>query len=90
MLRREETKEDIFHTIHSAERTISNQPILKDYGIGAQILRDLGVVKMRLLGEERKIPSISGFGLIVTEFLESPADILTNSEKDNIAKFCHS
>ncbi|AJP47454.1 3,4-dihydroxy-2-butanone 4-phosphate synthase [Rugosibacter aromaticivorans] len=33
------------------------------YGIGAQILRDLGVGKMRLMSNPRKMPSMAGFGL---------------------------
>jgi 3,4-dihydroxy 2-butanone 4-phosphate synthase / GTP cyclohydrolase II len=35
------------------------------YGIGAQILRDLNVGKMRLLATPRKMPSMTGFGLEV-------------------------
>ena len=36
------------------------------YGIGAQILRDLGVGRMRLMAAPRKMPSMAGFGLEVT------------------------
>ena len=42
------------------------------FGIGAQILRDLGVGKMRVLAAPRRIPSMSGFGLEVTGY-ETPA-----------------
>ena len=35
------------------------------YGIGAQILRDLNVGKMRLLATPKKMPSMTGFGLEV-------------------------
>lgn len=42
----------------------------RTYGIGAQILRDLGVGKMRILSTPRKMPSMAGFGLEVTEFIE--------------------
>ena len=38
------------------------------FGVGAQILRDLGVGKMRLLASPRKIPSMAGFGLEVTGY----------------------
>lgn len=38
------------------------------YGIGAQILRELGVGKMRLIGSPRKMPSMAGFGLEVTGY----------------------
>jgi 3,4-dihydroxy 2-butanone 4-phosphate synthase/GTP cyclohydrolase II len=41
---------------------------LRTYGIGAQILRDLGVGKMRLMAVPRKMPSMAGFGLEVTGY----------------------
>ena len=43
---------------------------LRLYGIGAQILRDLGVGKMRLMAAPRKMPSMTGFGLEVTGYLQ--------------------
>ncbi len=43
---------------------------LRDYGIGAQILKDLNVGKMRLLAIPRKMPSMTGFGIEVTGYLE--------------------
>jgi len=42
---------------------------LRTYGIGAQILRELGVTRMRLLGSPRRMPSMTGYGLEVTGFL---------------------
>jgi 3,4-dihydroxy 2-butanone 4-phosphate synthase/GTP cyclohydrolase II len=45
---------------------------LRDYGIGAQILRDLNVGRMRILARQRKMPSMSGFDLEVTGFEERP------------------
>jgi 3,4-dihydroxy 2-butanone 4-phosphate synthase / GTP cyclohydrolase II len=47
----------------------------RTYGIGAQILRDLGVTKMRLLSSPRKMPSMTGFDLAVTGFVTSPAEL---------------
>jgi 3,4-dihydroxy 2-butanone 4-phosphate synthase / GTP cyclohydrolase II len=44
------------------------------HGIGAQILKDLGVGKMRVLARPKRIPSMSGFGLEVVEYL-SPDDL---------------
>lgn len=41
---------------------------LRTYGIGAQILRDLNVGKMRLLARPRKMPSMAGFSLTVTGY----------------------
>ena len=45
---------------------------LRLYGIGAQILRDLGVGRMRLMAAPRKMPSMAGFGLEVTGYAERP------------------
>jgi 3,4-dihydroxy 2-butanone 4-phosphate synthase/GTP cyclohydrolase II len=45
---------------------------LRLYGIGAQILRDLGVRRMRLMAAPRKMPSMAGFGLEVTGYAELP------------------
>ena len=45
------------------------------YGIGAQILRELGVGKMRLLASPRKMPSMAGFGLEIAGYL-SPEEAL--------------
>ena len=46
---------------------------LRTYGVGAQILRGLGVTRMRLLGQPRRIPSMTGYGLEVTGFEPPPA-----------------
>src|SRR5512142_378505 len=44
------------------------KPDLRDYGIGAQLLRDLGVRKMRLLtNNPKKIIGLEGYGLEVVE-----------------------
>lgn len=42
---------------------------LRTYGIGAQILRELGVSRMKLLGSPRRMPSMTGYGLEVTGFM---------------------
>ena len=41
---------------------------LRTYGVGAQILREMGVTRMRLLGRPRRMPSMAGYGLEVTGF----------------------
>ncbi len=46
---------------------------LRTYGIGAQILRDLGVRRMKLLSNPRKMPSMTGFDLEVTGYLAPEA-----------------
>jgi 3,4-dihydroxy 2-butanone 4-phosphate synthase / GTP cyclohydrolase II len=41
---------------------------LRDYGIGAQILADIGVRKMRLLtNNPKKIVGLEGYGLTITK-----------------------
>ncbi len=44
---------------------------MRTYGIGAQMLKSLGVGHMRLMSPERKIPSMAGFGLEITGFLSA-------------------
>lgn len=48
---------------------VRGQMDLRTYGIGAQILRELGVSKMKLLGSPRRMPSMTGYGLEVTGFV---------------------
>jgi len=47
---------------------------LRTYGVGAQILRELGVSKMKLLGNPRRMPSMAGYGLEVTSFIADEAE----------------
>ena len=42
---------------------------LRNYGIGAQILRDCGVQKMQLMGAPRRMPSMTGYGLDVVSHI---------------------
>ncbi|WP_028357711.1 bifunctional 3,4-dihydroxy-2-butanone-4-phosphate synthase/GTP cyclohydrolase II [Brackiella oedipodis] len=41
---------------------------LRTYGVGAQILKDLGVSQMRVLSQPRKMPNMAGFNLTVTAY----------------------
>jgi 3,4-dihydroxy 2-butanone 4-phosphate synthase/GTP cyclohydrolase II len=43
--------------------------VLRTYGIGAQILFDLGVRRMRVLSAPKRLHGISGFGLEVVEYV---------------------
>jgi 3,4-dihydroxy 2-butanone 4-phosphate synthase/GTP cyclohydrolase II len=43
---------------------------LRNYGIGAQILHDLGVKKMRLMALPRRMPSMAGFDLEVVGYAQ--------------------
>jgi len=42
---------------------------LRTYGIGAQILRECGVRKMQLMGQPRRMPSMTGYGLEITGYI---------------------
>ena len=44
---------------------------LRTYGVGARILLDLGVRRMRVLSAPKRIHGLSGFGLEVVEYIES-------------------
>ena len=43
----------------------------RTFGIGAQILADLGVTNMKSLGNPRKWPGLDGFGLNITEYINT-------------------
>jgi len=51
-----------------ANEKLGFRPDLRDYGIGAQILRDIGVGKMRLMtNNPKKVVGLHGYGLEITE-----------------------
>ncbi len=55
---------------------------MREYGIGAQILNDLGVRKMRLLtNNPRKMAGLKGYGLEVTEHLPMPSEPGEHNER---------
>jgi 3,4-dihydroxy 2-butanone 4-phosphate synthase/GTP cyclohydrolase II len=72
LLHRPESSEEL------RQRAIASAPVvppkmdLRNYGIGAQILRDLNVGRMRLLSKPRKMPSMAGFDLEVVGHIEQP------------------
>jgi 3,4-dihydroxy 2-butanone 4-phosphate synthase/GTP cyclohydrolase II len=53
----------------SGERHYEQEYQLRHYGIGAQILKELDVTKMKLMTWPRKLPSMSGFNLSVDEYV---------------------
>jgi 3,4-dihydroxy 2-butanone 4-phosphate synthase/GTP cyclohydrolase II len=51
-----------------ANEALGFESDLRDYGVGAQIIRDLGIRKMRLMtNNPKKIVGLEGYGLIVSE-----------------------
>jgi len=73
LLHRPETPQDLRRRALSSEPLASPKTDLRNYGIGAQILRDLNVGRMRLMAKPRKMPSMAGFDLEVTGYLDAPA-----------------
>ena len=77
LLHRPETGQDILAGLSA--QMVSQRPAAKwdprIYGIGAQILRDLGVRKMKLLASPRRMPSVTGFDLEVTGYVASVAEL---------------
>ena len=72
LLHRSESPQELRRRAIAAEAPATAKMDLRNYGIGAQILRDLHVGKMRLLARQRKMPSMSGFDLEVTGYDEAP------------------
>lgn len=56
-------------TARSAHAPERGRMDLRTYGIGAQILRQCGVHKMRLMGSPRRMPSMAGYGLEITGYI---------------------
>lgn len=75
LLRRHEPTGEILERVQGARRKAARKWDPRLNGIGAQILRDLGVGKMRVLARPKRIPSMSGFGLEVVEYV-SPDDAI--------------
>ena len=74
LMHRPESGQDILKAL-SAVPSCSRPAVKWDpriYGIGAQILRDLGIRKMRLMASPRRMPSMTGFDLEVTGYVSSP------------------
>jgi 3,4-dihydroxy 2-butanone 4-phosphate synthase/GTP cyclohydrolase II len=66
-LRAYELQDQGFDTVEANEK-LGFKPDLRDYGVGAQILVDLGVSRLRLMtNNPRKIVGLEGYGLHVEE-----------------------
>ena len=77
LLRDQETSRDFMESVEGLvsanddlkERRAGDN-VLKTYGVGAQILRDLGLSKIRVLSAPKHMYAISGFDLEITEYVE--------------------
>ena len=56
-------------TARAAQAPARGRMDLRTYGVGAQILRECGVQKMRLLGNPRRMPSMTGYGLEIVSYI---------------------
>ncbi len=65
-----------------ANEKLGFRPDLRDYGIGAQILRDIGVGKIRLMtNNPKKVVGLHGYGLEITERVPLEAEPQEHNEK---------
>ena len=74
VLRKPESPHEIIQRVQdlnlSPEPESADHPsVLRTYGIGAQILKDVGVKRMRVLSQPKRLQGISGFGLEVVEYV---------------------
>jgi len=78
LLRLEESARDLMRAVQSLSHTEPEPDKCRDrqmdfrmFGIGAQILRALGVRRMRVLGAPKQLHALSGFGLEITEYVSA-------------------
>ncbi len=77
LLRKSESADDLIRRIRNCQLLDGGgelpqpepTPDLRSYGVGAQILLDIGVRKMRIIGAPKRLHALSGFGLEVCEYV---------------------
>jgi 3,4-dihydroxy 2-butanone 4-phosphate synthase/GTP cyclohydrolase II len=73
------------HDTVEANRMLGYSPDLRDYGIGAQILSDLGLTTLRLItNNPQKVVGLEGYGLKITERV--PLEIAPNQHNYDYLK----
>ncbi|MDH3532552.1 MAG: bifunctional 3,4-dihydroxy-2-butanone-4-phosphate synthase/GTP cyclohydrolase II [Gammaproteobacteria bacterium] len=77
LLRQQETSRDFMEAVEDLDLTgddlserRSGEAVLRTYGVGAQILRDLGLSRIRVLSAPKHMYAISGFDLEIVEYVE--------------------
>ncbi|MGJ9384888.1 bifunctional 3,4-dihydroxy-2-butanone-4-phosphate synthase/GTP cyclohydrolase II [Salipaludibacillus sp. CF4.18] len=88
-------QEEGYDTVQANEK-LGFAPDLRDYGIGAQILRDLGIRKMKLLtNNPRKITGLSGYDLEIVDRIALQMPQTKNNEnylktkKEKLGHYLH-
>lgn len=69
LLLRKQDSRDILESIDNPNFVQSDD--LRTFGIGAQILADLGVTQMKILGSPRVLHGLEGFGLTITGYVDT-------------------
>ena len=75
ILRPEETPRDFMDTVRQldarkAATRVTGATVVRTYGIGAQILKDLGMTRMRVLSAPKQLQGLAAFDLEVTEYVD--------------------
>ena len=79
VLRWDESPADLIEAAQAIGRASPRRtsgPVLRTYGIGAQILQDLGITRMRVLSAPKQMHGLSAFGLEVTSYVDFPSSAL--------------
>ena len=78
VLRTGESPRDLMDTVqamnraeHASPASQSGKHVLRTYGIGAQILKDLGLTRMRVLSAPKQLQGLSGFDLEIVGYVHS-------------------
>jgi len=72
----QEMPEDLMNTVKhlssnkETKTNKNNASILRNYGTGSQILREIGIKKMRVVSEPKQMQAISGFDLEIIEYID--------------------
>jgi 3,4-dihydroxy 2-butanone 4-phosphate synthase/GTP cyclohydrolase II len=71
LLRPQEEPKDLMESVGNLSTgTTKHHGVLRTYGIGAQILRDLGIHRMRVLSAPRQLQGLAGFDLEVAGYVD--------------------
>jgi 3,4-dihydroxy 2-butanone 4-phosphate synthase / GTP cyclohydrolase II len=77
VLREQESSRELMEAVESLSQTSDDlaerrrgEAVIKTYGVGAQILRDLGLQRIRVLSAPKQMHGISGFDLEIVEYVE--------------------
>ncbi|MES1196980.1 MAG: bifunctional 3,4-dihydroxy-2-butanone-4-phosphate synthase/GTP cyclohydrolase II [Steroidobacter sp.] len=71
LLRPQEEPKDLMESVNNLKSgSARHHGVLRTYGIGAQVLRDLGIHRMRVLSAPRQLQGLAGFDLEVVEYVD--------------------